>query len=112
MVVWGWTPKYFVLTGLIPGTRDAITYNQIEELPLRAYYRQRFLNDFKAAKPAVFVDSVSSLGWVYYQREKYGHETFKELAEIIRDFYTLVYEIGPGPDDAIRVYALNERIGR
>jgi len=112
MVIWGWAPKYFISTGLLPGTRETNTFSQIEDSPLRPYYRQRFVHDLKAARPAVFVDSVSSLGWHYCDRKQHGHETFGEVAEFIADSYTLLYEFGPTPDDAVRVYALNERLWR
>lgn len=110
MAIWGWTPKYFVLTGLVPGTRDAAAGFQIGDSPLRDYYRQRFLQDLKAERPPVFMDTVSSMDFAFSEREKFGHETFKELADFIRDSYTLSFIVGPGPDDAVRIYALNGRL--
>lgn len=108
MAIWGWKPKYFVLTGLTPATREVYTAYQIMDTPLRGYYRSRFLIDLRTSRPAVFIDAVSSSGWGFAKRKKSGHETFKELADFIKGSYTLVGEFGVGPNDAIRIYWLNE----
>jgi hypothetical protein len=110
MAIWGWTPKFYVSTGLVPATREAVTDCQIDELPQREYYRRRFLHDLEEARPPVFVDSISSAGPHYDDRRRFGHETFPALAEYIAGNYTLAYTYGPGEDDAIRVYARNDRI--
>lgn len=108
MAIWGSSARFFVSTGLVPGTRDMIVLNQMEESPLQDYFRNRFLVDLKAAKPKIFMDSVSSFSTTHQENDKYGHETFAELADHIGKYYTLVgsYEVKPG--DSLRIYARNE----
>lgn len=92
--VWGWMPYFFVETGLPQATREAHTYHQIEGGPLRDFYRQRFLFDFRRSSPRLFVDAVGGSNFGYGDdRPECRHESFPELAAIIRRDYIMVGEV-------------------
>ena len=105
MAIWGWAPRLYVMTGLIPATRDPHAQRQVEHGPQREYYRQRFLRDMLAANPPVFVDAVGAGQFGYSDRGFLGHETFPSLAVHISANYQLVRDI-----DGARVYVSKQRI--
>ncbi len=113
LTVWGLTPSLHVDTGLAPGTRDAITQMQILPSSRQEYYRERFLNDLKATRPKVFVDTDSPYLMMdggsfapYVMLPAHGHEVFPRLAAFIAGNYEKVYEARIGrTKHVIRVYS-------
>jgi hypothetical protein len=77
----------------VQATRDGNCSYQIELHQQRNYYRQRFLHDFLATQPPVFVDAVGLGNFVYEDRAASAQETFPELREYITDNYRLVRDI-------------------
>jgi hypothetical protein len=102
LTVWGWMPGFYVETGLPQGTRDGHTQRMITEWPMRGFYRDRFLRDFRRNRPAWFVDAVGSGNFCFNDRAAAGHEIFAELEEMIRTDYTLVADL-----EGSRIYRRN-----
>jgi hypothetical protein len=98
--VWGWMPEYYVLTGLVPATRDAITESMILPGPEKEYFRERYLSDLKAEMPDVFVDAVVEGGFAgsreFRDPQISGHRTFPKLAEFVGENYVRVRWEKPG----------------
>jgi len=90
LAVWGWAPRLHVDTGLPQGTRDGNTYRQIQDSAQReSHYRPRYLADFLAHRPAVFVDAVGPGAFQFDHRPYFAHETFPELAAAVAADYRL-----------------------
>jgi hypothetical protein len=104
LAMWGWEPRIYVETQLRQATREAHTVRQVEVTPQREYYRQRFLQDFTAAHPPVFVDAVGPGNFIMQDRAVLGHETLPELHALIVRNYTLISDL-----EGFRVYVRNDR---
>ena len=109
--VWGWEPKYYLETGLMPATRDAISHRIISPGPLREYFRKRYLDDLRKSPPTVFVDAVADGNFIWYWTMKDSrHECFPELNEFIETNYILWCDIGLGrPEYPVRIYIAKTR---
>jgi hypothetical protein len=57
LAVWGWHPELYVYTGMIPATRDALSYMLFLDGPSSAYYKRTFVEDMKRTCPRYFVDT-------------------------------------------------------
>ncbi|MGH8020795.1 MAG: hypothetical protein ACREIA_21410, partial [Opitutaceae bacterium] len=91
--VWGWMPYFHVEANLPQATREAHTYGQITLTPLRDFYRERFMRDFKRSSPRIFVDAAGGENFGFNDRAMFGHETFPPLAAIIAEHYELVDDV-------------------
>jgi hypothetical protein len=88
LAVWGWMPRYYVLTGLAQATREAHVERLIRMTPYIHDYRHRFLQDLKRSQPMAFLDAIGP-GNYYYQFSNLSHEVWPELADYIAAHYTL-----------------------
>lgn len=113
--VWGWAPEFYVRTALPPATRDAVGHYVVSAGPYENYYRERYLRDLKAAKPAFFVDAVGDgvfLCW-YQWTATNKHECFPELTGYINQNYALVSSFQmkePVKVGTVRLYVLKDRL--
>ena len=82
VAIWGWLPQLYVMTGTVPGTREAQTERQIEPGPQREYYRRRFLRELEAKPPKAFVDAVGP-HQTFTDRAAQGYESFPELRQFV-----------------------------
>jgi hypothetical protein len=96
VAIWGWAPNMWVDSGTLMGTRDLLCQHQIDPGPYREYFRERYLADFVAIKPAGFLDAVTPDSFGYQDQAKQGFESFPELAAVVRRDYVLVATIGKG----------------
>jgi hypothetical protein len=114
MSVWGWTPSYYVETGIMPGTRDAISYYIISSGPNQDYFKRRYLDDLRQSRPAFFVDAISADNFRWYWTLAETHESFPELAKFIDENYTLWRSFpsrdSTEPGQPVRVYVLKKRL--
>lgn len=94
LAMWGWNAQVHVETGLPQGTREAHTAFQLMDMPLRSFYRDRYMRDIKRWRPAWFVDAIGPNAFGFRDREIHGYETFPELAAFIREQYTFVSQEG------------------
>lgn len=101
LVVWGWWAEPHVQTGLPQGTREAISPFQIIAGPAQAYHRRRYLEDLRKNQPRVIVDAVAPVPEVtdFFDRRRFGHETFPALRVLIARDYELAAEI-----EGVRIY--------
>ena len=53
LMIWGWAPRYYVLTGMRPGTR----YGHSAFAHDDPYFFDLFVKDFDRSRPPVFVDA-------------------------------------------------------
>jgi hypothetical protein len=109
--VWGWEPKYYLETGLIPATREVHCHRIISPGPLREYFRKRYLDDLRKNPPTVFIDAVADGNFIWHWKlEDNRHESFPELNEFIEKNYTLWDSICLGrPQYPVRIYIAKER---
>ncbi len=91
LAIWGYRPRYFVLSYTLLGTRDAIGKYQWTDNanPYLAYYRARYIRDMTLNRPRGFLD-VGPESFDLDEAKKYGHEVFPELAGLVRRDYRLV----------------------
>jgi hypothetical protein len=95
LAIWGYRPKYLVYSDTILGTRDAIGKYQLDANlnPYFGYYRARYIRDFKLNRPRGFLD-IGPESFDVDGGDRYGHEIFPELAEIVRREYRLAGTVG------------------
>lgn len=93
VTVWGWQHEVYVEAQARQGVRSAYTYWELVTHPQRDYFRQRYLADFAARRPAVFIDAVGESTFFFSNRETFGHETFPALAAIVGRDYCQVAEL-------------------
>jgi hypothetical protein len=102
--IWGWSPKFWVQTGLIQATRDGETSRQQSLTTSRNRYRDRYMNDLMQSRPPVFIDAVGMGNFGFHDRLDDGHETFRDLNDYIRVNYRQVGDV-----DGTRIYVRNDR---
>jgi hypothetical protein len=78
------------MTGLPQGSREAHTQREIEDTPLRGFYRERFLADFQRSPPEFFVEAIGPTAFVFHDRLKEGFALWPELSQIIAVEYRLI----------------------
>ena len=100
--IWGWACNLHVESGLRQATRDGTTLWSIVDNPQKAHHRAVYLADLQRSAPPLFVDAVGPGAFSYTDRSWQAHENFPELADYIRQNYTLVIDL----QDA-RIYARN-----
>jgi hypothetical protein len=91
-----------VESGLPQATRDGTSLWSINGTAQQAYHRAIYLADLRSSRPAVFVDAVGQGAFTFFSRARQAHEIFPELAEFIRQNYTLVVDL-----QDLRIYARN-----
>jgi hypothetical protein len=107
LVVWGWMDRYYVLTGLRPGTRycEIGHFINLADSPGRDYFYQLYLKQFDEAKPPVFVDAVFPGAFILEDPKQFAHEMFPEMRQRIATHYVRL-----GDFDGPRVYVAKERL--
>jgi hypothetical protein len=104
IAVWGWRARAYLENGNVQATRCAHSERMILDSPLRDYHRDRYLRDFAASAPRVFVDATGPGVFAYEDRARFGHETFPALRDMIARDFELLCDVG----DA-RVYVRRHR---
>ncbi len=82
MALWGLTPRFFVETQALLGTRDALSQFQIDPRIFQAYYRRRYLADMELNRPRFLLDTSPK-----------GHEAFPALSSLLVSEYKLVGQV-------------------
>ncbi len=102
LAIWGWANNLYVESGLPEATRDANSTWLIIPHAQRDYFRSCYLADLRRHQPSVFVDAVGPKAFCFGNRLAEAHEIFPELADYVRQNYTLVVDLGKA-----RIYARN-----
>jgi hypothetical protein len=90
LFVWGRMPQWYLWTGLVPATRESITYNQNLETPLKKYFRGRLIDDLERSTPDFVIDAAAGKSFQVDDIETHGISSFAELNTIVaRDFVLL-----------------------
>jgi hypothetical protein len=111
MIIWGWANKYYVLTGLIQGSRFGSTVLLIQPqfIPSMSHKKKEnlemLLNDFEASKAPIFLDAVGVGNFAFQNRPSQGHEISRELTDYVRQQYQLVDDIY-----GTRIYVRKDRL--
>lgn len=86
LIVWGWKPEIYLLSGLTPSNREATNLKQIDKRPGREYYRKRFISEFDKNNPSIVIDYTKNKA-IFYNKEEFGVENFIGLKErLIRNY--------------------------
>jgi len=89
LLVWGWSPELYILSNLIPATREVVNQKQIGYVVTREYYRTRMIKDFIKTKPKIIFDYVKPKGYQFNNADD-GIKSFNSLSKIIsKDFIKL-----------------------
>lgn len=80
IVCWGWNPKCYLDTNIRPATRDMTNEVQLYDLPLRPYFRERFLRDFDKSSATFLIDFVGPHYFGFNDPSSEGVQSFPELA--------------------------------
>jgi hypothetical protein len=107
MVVWGWSPEYYVQTNTIMSTRDHSIERLLLQTPYREYFRERFLSDLRAHPPLVFVDAVAPGAFAFHDRALQGIESFPAVEAFVRENYTEREEVA-----GVRIFVANTPVDR
>lgn len=94
MAIWGWGTELFEGTKYLMGTRDCVSYFQIEEGPMQAHYLSRYLKDLQVNKPKIFIETISPSFFRFDDRRKSGFENFPLISNYIKTNYNFEGEIG------------------
>jgi hypothetical protein len=103
MTVWGWMDGYYIITGLLPGTKDPHSSFQINESKQQDYFLKRYASELIHNKPVIFLDAVAPQSFLF-QDPGQRYENFPIVKEIVDKNYTLIEEIG-----GKRIYVRNDR---
>ena len=87
--IWGWAPGVHVLTGIPPATRDAISHFVISSGRMQGYFRKRYVDDLRRARPDLFIDAVASGAFLWTWTESDGYESEESLKRLIDEEYEL-----------------------
>ena len=93
LVVWGWKPEIYLLSGMTPATRDIINQKQLDYKSNRAYFRNRFIKDFKKNKPDIVIDYVRNNSNIFSNSQTQGVDSFIELKNELEKDYTKVVSV-------------------
>jgi hypothetical protein len=90
VALWGWAAYLWVGTQTIPATRYGNGHFLFVKELVSSFHRKRYLEDFQAQNPELFVD-VAESGTItsFLGLTPQSHESFPELARIIHDEYAL-----------------------
>lgn len=114
VVIWGWDAKLHLESGTISATRDSNVRNLFDAPDeIKAYYRRRFLKDFLAAPPPLFIEVVGPEAFYMKDRNVYGYETvpevrsavearYQDLGTFSHRRYLIRKDLFPGVPDALR----------
>jgi hypothetical protein len=108
--VWGYMPRYYVMTGLYPSTRDAMTQFQIQETPLKKYYIDRYLYDFRTSQLNVFVAATDEGNFAWHWGTDPSYRNIPELARIISEDFVLFYNIARCGTPATQIFVRKSRL--
>ena len=106
LFIWGWMAEAYIYKNVVPATRETQTQDQIEQSPLRSYFRNRLIDDFKESSPNIIIDAVSPDSFAYHDLNKFGLTSFPELMELVNANYSLItpkYKMEKSP----RIYLKN-----
>ena len=106
LLIWGWMPEWYAMSPFVPATREVTTYNQLVESPLKGYFRDRLIGDFKAHRPALVVDAVAPNSFFFKDPKNQGLQTFPELAGLVAAGYGAVTT----SPDCPRIYIRNDLV--
>lgn len=109
MAVWGWMPEYYVKTGLNPATRDILTQFQIQKNPLKTYYIDRYLRDFRNAPPNIVVVATGPGNFNFYWDADPMIEAVPELGKIVRDDFVLAFDLQNCATPETKIYISKAR---
>ncbi|MBC7367401.1 MAG: hypothetical protein H7343_11430 [Undibacterium sp.] len=104
LAIWGWRSSLYVESGRPQATRQAHTETQIYPGPLQPYYLRRYIEDFQASNPPVFIDAVGPGNFAFTDLRR-AHESFSPLRAAITARYTYIATLG-----GVRLYARNDRL--
>ncbi|MCP5196806.1 MAG: hypothetical protein H6974_08490 [Gammaproteobacteria bacterium] len=93
MAIWGWMAEYWVLSGLIMGTREASTEFAIRSWPLQGYYRKRFLDTLMAEKPLLLLEAIGPGNFAFQERSQQGIASFSELKKYVIENYHTIFDV-------------------
>jgi hypothetical protein len=88
MFVWGWAPKFHVLTGIPPATRFASNGLMTGSGEFPELYAKRLKEDLEKSKPRLILDATEEFRWPTWPPGFLaGHQAVPQLAEItFRDY--------------------------
>ena len=89
LYIWGWMPKWYILSGYNPVSRSTITEKLIEENNYKDYYRNRLIKDINLNRPNLIIDFVRPKSFKNTQ-EKDNVENFMQLKNLIDKNYTML----------------------
>jgi hypothetical protein len=91
LFVWGWSPKFHVMSGLPPATRFAVNTTPVGNGPAAALYTRRTLEDLAVSRPRVFIDATDEfIGDNRVQGLAATYLSLPALAALIERDYSLV----------------------
>lgn len=105
IIIWGWKPELYLLSGLVPSTRETVNQKQIDYKSNREYFRDRFIKDFKKNKPSILIDYVKVNSNFFRDPKTQGVKSFSELNnELKKDYIKITSQNNNCPD----MYLKNE----
>jgi len=91
LFVWGWAPKFHVMSGLPPATRFAVNTTPTGDGPAAALYIRRTLEDLAVSKPRVILDATDEFNAVNPMKGLAAtYLSLPPLAGLIERDYSLV----------------------
>lgn len=94
LAVWGWQPALYVFTQTVAATQDTVIFWQTVPSSRREFFRSRYLEDFHAHPPKVFIDTMGPADFFFFRNDSHRHESFPKLQALIEHDYQLVESVG------------------
>src|SRR5579863_1481265 len=107
LLVWGWMPQWYVLSGLTPATRETQIYSQVMQTDLTEYFRSRFMSDIKQSSPEVIIDAVAGKSFHFNNPATASPDNFPAFASFLSQNYSQLPSLVQHPD-CPKVYVKNE----
>jgi len=92
LIVWGWKPEIYLLSGLTPSNREATNLKQIDNRLGREYYRKRFISEFDKNKPSIVIDYAKSNA-IFYNKKEFGVVNFPKFKERLNKNYIKIKSV-------------------
>lgn len=109
LLVWGWMPQWYLLSGDTPATRESHTERQIRPTRLSEYYRKRLLRDLAKSKPSMIIDAARGRSFEFNNDVSSGPQLIPELKKKLDAEYVAIKNKSEGSEVCPKIFISQNR---
>jgi hypothetical protein len=94
MAIWGWEPRIYIETGIIPATRN-VALGGVSG-PQQQFYVRQFADDLLKSRAGLFIDATAGFAKIWEKVTgipPQSPEDLPDVAIILKKYYTLVDDV-------------------